>query len=160
MKILDVGSGGNDRYNFRPYPLADVYVDLNPPKHPIPNFYVADIRNLPFKSNSFDLVVCRHVLEHVPNFIKALLELIRVSRKTIYIVVPHRYYRPQDPDHKHFWRKKDWIKILNKLIEKNIILSYEIETKWTLTINRFIPILQPTEIHIWIIKNQGHKQVL
>lgn len=38
----------------------------------------ADICKLPFKDNSFDFIICNHVLEHIPDHIKALQELYRV----------------------------------------------------------------------------------
>ncbi|MBS9774141.1 MAG: class I SAM-dependent methyltransferase [Tenacibaculum sp.] len=41
----------------------------------------ADICDLPFKDNSFDVVFCNHVLEHIPNDIKAMQELYRVMKK-------------------------------------------------------------------------------
>ncbi len=41
----------------------------------------ADICNLPFHDNSFDLVFCNHVLEHIPNDTKAMQEIFRVLKK-------------------------------------------------------------------------------
>ncbi len=41
----------------------------------------ADICNLPFKDNSFDVILCNHVLEHIPNDTKAMQELHRVLKK-------------------------------------------------------------------------------
>ena len=38
----------------------------------------ADICNLPFKDNSFDFILCNHVLEHIPDDTKAMQELFRV----------------------------------------------------------------------------------
>lgn len=40
-----------------------------------------DVQNLPFGENSFDLVICNHVLEHVHDDHKAMLEIHRVLRK-------------------------------------------------------------------------------
>ncbi len=40
----------------------------------------ADILNLPFADESFDLVICNHVLEHVKNDRKAMAEIFRVLR--------------------------------------------------------------------------------
>ncbi len=41
----------------------------------------ADICDLPFKDNSFDVVFCNHVLEHIPDDKKAMQELFRVMKK-------------------------------------------------------------------------------
>ncbi len=41
----------------------------------------ADICNLPFKDDSFDVVFCNHVLEHIPGDKKAMQELFRVLKK-------------------------------------------------------------------------------
>lgn len=41
----------------------------------------ADIRNLPFEDNSFDVVFCNHVLEHIEDDRKAMSEIYRVMRK-------------------------------------------------------------------------------
>lgn len=40
----------------------------------------ADICNLPFKDNEFDIVFCNHVLEHIPDDTKAMQELYRVMK--------------------------------------------------------------------------------
>lgn len=41
----------------------------------------ADICNLPFKNGEFDVILCNHVLEHIPNDKKAMKELHRVLKK-------------------------------------------------------------------------------
>ncbi len=41
----------------------------------------ADICNLPFEDDSFDVVFCNHVLEHIPDDKKAMQELFRVLKK-------------------------------------------------------------------------------
>jgi len=40
----------------------------------------ADICDLPFKENQFDVILCNHVLEHIPNDKKAMQELFRVLK--------------------------------------------------------------------------------
>jgi len=40
----------------------------------------ADICNLPFADNEFDVVLCNHVLEHIPNDTKAMQELYRILK--------------------------------------------------------------------------------
>ncbi len=41
----------------------------------------ADICNLPFKNNSFDVIFCNHVLEHITDDTKAMQELFRTLKK-------------------------------------------------------------------------------
>ena len=41
----------------------------------------SDIQNLPFKDNLFDIVICSHVLEHIPNDQKGMMEIFRVLKK-------------------------------------------------------------------------------
>lgn len=38
----------------------------------------ADICNLPFEDNSYDFIICNHVLEHIPDDTKAMQEIYRV----------------------------------------------------------------------------------
>lgn len=52
----------------------------------------ADICNLPFEDNSFDVVLCNHVLEHIEDDAKAMSELYRVLKKGGYGV----FQIPQD----------------------------------------------------------------
>jgi ubiquinone/menaquinone biosynthesis C-methylase UbiE len=41
----------------------------------------ADICDLPFADNSYDVIFCNHVLEHIPDDQKAMQELYRVLKK-------------------------------------------------------------------------------
>jgi SAM-dependent methyltransferase len=56
--------------------LDYVTTDLNSPLADVK----ADICNLPFKDNEFDLILCNHVLEHIPDDKKAMQELYRVMK--------------------------------------------------------------------------------
>ena len=40
----------------------------------------ADICDLPFEDNSYDVILCNHVLEHIPDDTKAMQELFRVMK--------------------------------------------------------------------------------
>ena len=52
-------------------------IDLNSPLADIK----ADICNLPLKDNTYDFILCNHVLEHIINDKKAMQELYRVLKK-------------------------------------------------------------------------------
>jgi SAM-dependent methyltransferase len=56
--------------------LDYVTTDLNSPLADVK----ADICNLPFKDNEFDIILCNHVLEHIPDDKKAMQELYRVLK--------------------------------------------------------------------------------
>jgi SAM-dependent methyltransferase len=56
--------------------LDYVTTDLNSPLADVK----ADICNLPFKDNEFDIILCNHVLEHIPDDTKAMQELYRVMK--------------------------------------------------------------------------------
>ncbi len=55
----------------------------------------ADICNLPFKTNAFDLVICSEVLEHIPTDGKAMAEIIRVLKPEHDLVVSVPRYFPE-----------------------------------------------------------------
>jgi SAM-dependent methyltransferase len=50
--------------------------DLNSPLADVK----ADICDLPFEDNRYDIILCNHVLEHIPDDIKAMQELYRVLK--------------------------------------------------------------------------------
>jgi len=50
--------------------------DLNSPLADVK----ADICNLPFSDNEFDVILCNHLLEHIPDDTKAIQELYRVLK--------------------------------------------------------------------------------
>jgi len=53
-----------------------ITTDLNSPLADVK----ADICNLPFNNNSFDVIFCNHVLEHIPDDTKAMQELYRILK--------------------------------------------------------------------------------
>lgn len=90
-KILDVGcaSGWFLSQLSKLYPKAkcygvDVYdnaIAYGAKLYPEINFKVADAHRLPFEDNTFDLVVCTSVLEHVDDPQSVLLEIKRVLKQ-------------------------------------------------------------------------------
>lgn len=51
---------------------------------------VAPGDELPFDDDSYDFVFSSHVIEHFPDPIKALYEWIRVARRYVVVIAPHR----------------------------------------------------------------------
>jgi SAM-dependent methyltransferase len=56
--------------------LTYITTDLNSPLADIK----ADICHLPFEDNSFDVILCNHVLEHIPDDTQAMKELYRILK--------------------------------------------------------------------------------
>lgn len=56
--------------------IAYTTTDLNSPIADVK----ADICQLPFDNNSYDVILCNHVLEHIPNDTKAMEELYRILK--------------------------------------------------------------------------------
>ena len=82
-------------------------IDIAPPYH-LKNSNLTvragSVEALPFENNSFDATVCTHTLEHVIDFQKALSELRRVTKSTLYVVVPlQRPYRYTPDLHVRFF---------------------------------------------------------
>src|ERR1035437_2285963 len=99
-EVLNVGSGKAGGNYLELFP-NQITVDIDAKRQPD---VVGDIRNLPFKDNSFSVIICTEVLEHVPEPEKAINELYRVLTKSGKLVlttrfvyplhdIPHDYYR-------------------------------------------------------------------
>ena len=52
------------------------------------SFVYGDATNMKFDDNSFDMVYCSQVLEHIPGCEKAIREISRVTKKNVIIDVP------------------------------------------------------------------------
>jgi ubiquinone/menaquinone biosynthesis C-methylase UbiE len=64
-------------------------INIGKKLHPELSLSSGSIYDIPFKDNSFDLVICTEVLEHLEHPEKALKELQRVTKGTCIISVPH-----------------------------------------------------------------------
>ena len=99
LRILDAGCGEG-------FTLAKLYelkigkelagidyskiaIDTAKEIFPYLNVKVGDIYKLPFKEDSFDLVICTEVFEHLDNPVGALKEIERVTSKYALITVPN-----------------------------------------------------------------------
>ncbi len=65
------------KYKYKQYICSDKFMPgYHYPKHTID----MDIMDIKFNENTFDLVLCNHVLEHIPDDIAAMKELYRVLK--------------------------------------------------------------------------------
>ncbi len=107
-----------------------------------------DIYKLPYKDDSFDLVICSEVLEHLENPAQALKELRRVSSKYVVLSVPNepffimanflrgKYIKSlgNHPEHINHWTNGGFKKFLRKNGFK--ISASRAPFAWTLVLAR------------------------
>ena len=116
---------------------------------------VGDGRIMKIKSNSFDIVHSNATIEHVGSEtqqLKFLKECIRVSKNSIFITTPNRYY-PVD-----FHTKKIFLHFLPKKMFRNILLYFgdkffsKEENLNLLSDKDLIKLIYKTKIKNYIIK--------
>ncbi len=115
--------------------------------HSALSFQVADIYRLPFKSDSFDLVLCNQVLEHLADPQQALVELLRVSRYYCLLSVPHEpFFRlsnllrgksiarlGNDIGHLHNWSEAAFVRLARPHLE---IVTVRKSFPWLIVLGR------------------------
>jgi 2-polyprenyl-3-methyl-5-hydroxy-6-metoxy-1,4-benzoquinol methylase len=99
ISILDVGCGeGFTLERLRKAKIGkhlegvdylDLAIKLGKKEHPQLILKKGSIYDLKYKANSFDVVICSEVLEHVDDPQKGLEELVRVSKKYVVLSVPN-----------------------------------------------------------------------
>lgn len=98
-KVLDLGGTKIDKrgkFNLNSYNLAVIYANLGREKQPDVQ---ADAALLPFACQSFDVVICGELLEHVPNPEPVLTQSWAVLKPggRLLISVPFLYHIHGDP---------------------------------------------------------------
>lgn len=112
--ILDVGCGEGftlkklkDNHigkKFEGIDSLDSAIAIGKKIHPDIDMKIGNIYDISYKDNSFDLVLCTEVLEHLEDPEKALKELKRVTKKYCLISVPHEPWFMLG----NFLRGKNW----------------------------------------------------
>lgn len=86
-------------------------VELGNKVHPNIKLREASIYSLPYKDNSFDLILSTEVLEHLEEPKKALREIFRVSKKYVVLSVPNEPIFMGS----NFLRGKNWSRFGNDI---------------------------------------------
>jgi len=95
---IDIGCGEgyllfrlSERKKERLYGLDLSEGRINTTKKYVPSASLlrGDVLSLPFPDNSFDIVFCSELLEHITDYKKVVDELIRISKRSIIITVPN-----------------------------------------------------------------------
>ncbi len=85
----------------------------------------ADIHQLPFTDEEFDVVLCSETLEHVTDYQQAVSELIRVAKKAVIITVPFEKETKSEFKfgHIHTFTKKslDYLQEQHQIIHQKMI---------------------------------------
>lgn len=71
-------------------PIKYVRGDINPKNFDIQKI---DARNIPYPDNEFDIIICNHVLEHIPEYLTAINEFFRVLKPGGFAVLQTPYSR-------------------------------------------------------------------
>jgi len=146
--LLDAGCGDSEALIRLSNLLPDdtVGFDLNEEqirrsriRLPTTSFEKQDIYNLSYPDNSFEMVICFEVMEHLEKPLDALEELARVSSKYLLLSVPHEPYfmlgnllrgknisrLGNDIEHINHWGKRKFCNFLtNKVEVKSIEKSF------------------------------------
>lgn len=109
--ILDVGCGKHKR--------GDVGVDISRNSQAD---VIADAQYLPFRDESFSIVISHHIIEHLRKPETAIKEMLRVSKR-VKIVCPHRYghYAKIASDHIQFYNKRWFARLAKRLGVKEAV---------------------------------------
>lgn len=153
--ILDVGCGEGFTLNklqkaqigtkLEGIEYMDDAIQLGKEMHPDLRITKGDIYKLPYKDNSFDVVICSEVLEHLDDPTAALKELKRVSKKYVALSVPNeplftiqRILRGKNvlklgdhPEHIQHWSSRAFKAFVSKYFT---IVSDQTPLPWTLVI--------------------------
>jgi len=139
--VLDIGCGlgellwilKKEGYNVEGCDFDKVCIERA--KKVIREVNFADVQKLSkyYPTDSFDLITCIHVLEHLPHAYEALIEIRKVTKKYVLLAVPNTRYITVDGRETHLfsWNKNS----LNSFIESAGFKIISLSEDWT----NFIP---------------------
>jgi len=110
-------------------------------------FGVGDLREMPYSDDSFDLVMCLEVLEHLPDPHRGLRELRRVTSAHCLVSVPHEpFFRTtnflrgkhvpawgRDPEHLQHWTAGQFRRLVEQYFKvERVVYSFP----WVIALGR------------------------
>ncbi len=146
-RVLDVGCGegfglkrvkaNNIGYHHEGLDISQEAINLGKKLNPQIKFTLGSVYRLPYENNSFDLILCNEVLEHLMDPEKALKEIARVGRKHYLISVPNEPWFTianllrlknlsrlgNDPEHIQNWSKNEFLILLKKIGLKPVLVK-------------------------------------
>jgi 2-polyprenyl-3-methyl-5-hydroxy-6-metoxy-1,4-benzoquinol methylase len=156
-RILDAGCGegfvisyllqGNDRLTITGIDCSLEAIEMARQMVPGVLFDVGDLREMPYGDDSFDLVMCLEVLEHLPDPHKGLRELRRVTSVHCLVSVPHEpFFRAtnflrgrhvpawgRDPEHLQHWTARQFRRLVEQYFEiERFVYSFP----WVIVLGR------------------------
>jgi SAM-dependent methyltransferase len=120
-RVLDAGGGKGDGVALlRERGFDAVNFDVNAALIGESGGILGDVRGMPFDSNSFDVVFCFDVLEHLDDPEVAVREMLRVSRDRVIVYVTTLEQGNNlflDITHRIFWPFARWLEMFDREAE-------------------------------------------
>jgi len=125
LKILDIGGHKYNKrgvFNIEEYNKNVTYVNISPEKNPD---IIADASDLPVADESYDVIICAELLEHVSDPIKVLKEAYRVLKKDgiLLITAPFLFRIHADPYDYGRYTDNYWLENLSKIGFRDININ-------------------------------------
>jgi ubiquinone/menaquinone biosynthesis C-methylase UbiE len=133
-KVLDVGAGTGGLLQIieQANPKLETFgLDIGTPPTFMSKgiFLRGNIIRLPFQDNSFDLITCSHVIEHLTDTFTAIAELKRICKPEGYIYIETPSHRSVlMPIGVNFWDDPTHVRPYTRISLKKLLEIHEIET--------------------------------
>jgi len=131
------------------FDVLEESVKLAQLRNPRATFSLGDIYNIAHEDNSFDVVYCFAVLEHLQEPDRALREMARVARRAVVMSVPHEPFfclanaargknldmhpRGSDPEHVNFWSREGFGRFVDMDLDVEKLTG---SFPWTICVGR------------------------
>ena len=121
MRILNIGSGP-----VTPGKTPGIEI-TNADRRDHPGAAIADMEQLDYPDNSFDLVVCINALDHTPDAEAALREMMRVAK---WVYIDCSLIQHTTSGKNHYWDMFEDGTMLNEKLEKFNLKDYGFEIEF------------------------------